>query len=265
MMAIFYGDTWNFSEQGIPGQCIGHDSDKTTGDRFQMDLRSRLRNLLLILLLGLIAGCAQLPKHAQPHFYAPQDEALVSRKGFGYRQLLVTDFKATSLPSDYRQYDHSIGAQSCISIRPSRDLKIHIGQAYYQNMLFYSGTLSHLKFEAIFVPECSWWNPALDRRKTEYVLQHEQIHFALAELAARKLTSKAAYEMQSYIAFGNSYSEVEKEIVEKLKNMGQETMEASLQEHTRFDEDTSLFHDPQAQRKWLKNIEIRLAEGNDNS
>ena len=220
---------------------------------------------MLILLLELTAGCAQLPKHAQPHFYSHQDEALLNRKGFGYRQLQVEDFKAASLPPDYRQYDHSIGAQSCISIRPSRDLKIHIGQAYYQGMLFYSGTISHLKFEAIFVPECSWWNPALDRRKVEYVLQQEQIHFALAELTARELTIKAGSEMQSHIAFGKDYSEVQKELVEKLKNMGQETMKASLQEHTEFDEDTSLFHDPQAQQKWLKKIEIHLAEGNDNS
>ena len=246
------------------GQCIAHDSGNATGDRFQMNLRSSLRNILLILLLELIAGCAQLPKHAQPHFYSHQDEALLNRKGFGYRQLQVEDFKAASLPPDYRQYDHSIGAQSCISIRPSHDLKIHIGQAYYQGMLFYSGTISHLKFEAIFVPECSWWNPALDRRKVEYVLQHEQIHFALAELTARELTIKAGSEMQSHIAFGKDYSEVQKELVEKLKNMGQETIKASLQEHTDFDEETSLFHDPQTQRKWLKNIEIHLTEGNDN-
>lgn len=230
-----------------------------------MDHRPRLSYLLLLPLLGLLAGCARLPEHAQPRFHTPQDEDLASRKGFSYRQLLVADFQAASLPPEYRQYDTTIGAQSCISIRPSSDLKLHIAHAYYQNMLFYSGTISNLKFEAIFVPECSWWNPALDRRKKEYVLEHEQIHFALAELVARKMTSTAAYEMQSYIAFGDSYAEVQQELVEKLKKMGQETMEASLQEHTDFDEDTSLFHDPQTQRKWLENIKTRLAVGNDNS
>jgi hypothetical protein len=242
-----------------------HDSGSTARDEFQMDHRTRLRNLLLLLLLGLLASCAQLPEHAQPRFHAPQGDNLASGKGFSYRQLLAEDFQAASLPPEYRQYDHTIGAHSCISIRPSRDLKIHIVHANYQDMLFYSGTILNLKFEAIFVPECSWWNPALDRRKKEYVLEHEQIHFALAELVARKLTSTAAYELQSYIAFGVSYTEVQQELIEKLKNMGQETMESSLQEHTDFDEDTSLFHDPQTQRKWLESIKTRLAVGNDNS
>jgi hypothetical protein len=56
------------------------------------------------------------------------------------------------------------------------------GQSYF------FGRIDHLAFEAVMIPERSWWNPAIQANMTGYVLQHEQIHFALTELAARKLT-----------------------------------------------------------------------------
>ena len=148
-----------------------------------MNHRSQLKIVLVLFLLGLIVGCVQLPKHAQPQFYAPEKNGLATKKGFGYRQLAVKDFQAEELPSDYRQYNHRIGARSCISIRPSRGSDIPIIRSYYHDMSFYVGTISQLTFEAIFVPECSWWNPDLAKGREAYVLQHEQIHFALTELA----------------------------------------------------------------------------------
>jgi hypothetical protein len=127
-------------------------------------------------------------------------------------------------------------------------------------MLFYGGTISQLKFEAIFVPGCSWWNKEIAKSKEEYVLQHEQIHFALAELAARKLTDEAGYEVKNYLAVGNTYDQIREEIMEKLKNMVRDTMELSLEDHTEFDEDTSIFHDTHIQQKWLEDVHARLGE-----
>lgn len=225
-----------------------------------MDNRSLFCHILLLLLLGLMVSCVQLPEHAQPRLVFPPIDNLTSREGFGYRQLDIKDFKATFLPADYRQYDHEIGAQSCISIRPSRDSKFNVVQSSYQNMLFYAGTISQLTFEAIFVPDCSWWNSKIAKSREQYVLQHEQIHFALAELAARKLTDEINSEVKSYLAIGNTYNEVQKDIMEKLKILEQEAMEKSLEEHTDFDEDTSLFYDPRVQRRWLENVNVRLAE-----
>lgn len=166
-----------------------------------MDNGSLLKHLLLLLLLGVTVGCVyQLPEHSKPRFLAPGIDDQTSKKGFSYRQLEVIDFQAKSLPGDYRQYSHDIGAQSCISIRPSGGAKINIVQAYYQEMLFYAGTISQLTFEAIFLPDCSWWNPEIAKSREGYVLQHEQIHFAVMELAARKLNSEAIYEAKSYLA-----------------------------------------------------------------
>lgn len=226
-----------------------------------MNSGSLIRNVLLLLLV-FTASCVTLPEHGKPKFVAPESIELTDKKGFTYRQLKRKDFQARSLPAESRQYRHNIGAQSCISIRPSEGSKISIVQSHYQGMLFYAGSLAQLTFEAIFVPDCSWWNPGIARSKEEYVLQHEQIHFALAELAARKLSSEARSEMQDYLAIGNDYNEVQEEIIEKLREMGRQLMEMNIKEHTDFDEDTSLFYDPRAQQRWLENVNIRLAAQN---
>jgi hypothetical protein len=220
-----------------------------------------LKYIFLLFLLGLTVGCVhQLPEHGKPRFIATETENLTSRNGFTYRLLEMNDFQAKSLPADYHKHSRNIGALSCISIRPSRSAKITIVQSYFQDMLFYGGTISQLKFEAIFVPDCSWWNKKIARNKEEYVLQHEQIHFALAELAARKLTDEAGYEVKNYLAIGNTYDQIREEIMGKLKSMVRDTMELSLEDHTDFDEDTSIFHDTQVQQKWLEDVHARLGE-----
>jgi hypothetical protein len=227
-----------------------------------MNHRSELKKILLslLLLLVFVAGCVQLPKYAQPRFHTPENSGLSGREGFSYRQLSVKDFQAESLSPYYDQYNHHIGAQSCISVRPSKDVMVRIIQSYYKDMSFYVGTISQLKFKAVFVPECSWWNPNLARNREKYVLQHEQIHFALTELAARKLTSKVSDEVKSYLAIGDTYIETQKEINEKLQTLVREAMKISMEEHTNFDENTSMYYDPGVQRRWLQQVNASLAE-----
>ncbi len=41
------------------------------------------------------------------------------------------------------------------------------------------------------LPERSWWNPGIPAGLRTYVLRHEQINFALTEIAARRLTQES--------------------------------------------------------------------------
>jgi hypothetical protein len=54
----------------------------------------------------------------------------------------------------------------------------------------FEATARNLRFEAIMDPKASWWHEELDSISTAYVLQHEQIHFAIFELKARSLNSR---------------------------------------------------------------------------
>jgi len=213
-----------------------------------------------LFLFGWLAACAQLPDYARPRFHVPENGVAASRDGFTYRPLAIEDFQAASLPPEYSEYDHHINAHSCISIRPRRDTKIRITQGAYETQSFYVGSIPQITFEALFVPACSWWNPEVPERRIAYVLEHEQIHFALAEIAARKLTRDAREELQDYLAVNNSYQEVQEELKTKIKDMAHAAMESGFEEHTDFDEDTSLYHDPRAQRWWLQEVEARLEE-----
>ena len=228
--------------------------------RFLMRHSRWLKTLLWLTLVGLVMGCVRLPDYARPRFHVPEDGSTLSREGFAYRPLTIQDFRATSLPPGYIQYDHHINAHSCITIRPSRGLKVRITQGVYEGRSSYVGSFSQVTFEAIFVPACSWWNPDVAKNRKAYVLQHEQIHFALAELAARKLSREAQEELKDYLAINEGYREVQEELNEKIKAMTRASMEASFAEHTAFDEDTSLYHDPRAQRWWLEEVEARLAK-----
>lgn len=225
-----------------------------------MSKKRSFKTLLFLIFVCLIAGCVRLPEHARPRFHVPEDGINTREEGFGYRQLKVKDFEAESLTPDYFQYNHVINAQSCISIRPSQASKIRIVQSYYQDVLLYLGTVAELTFEAIFIPSCSWWNPDLPGQRVAYVLEHEQIHFALSELAARKLTKEAIAEMKGYLAIGDSYNESRKDLLGKLKILAQKAIAVSIEEHTDFDKEASLFYDPETQRKWLQKVNVRLAE-----
>jgi hypothetical protein len=62
-------------------------------------------------------------------------------------------------------------------------------------------------------------NPDISREKLEYVLAHEQIHFALMEIAARKLTRDVRKEAKIFIAVQSTYQDTQDEISAKIGDM----------------------------------------------
>jgi len=206
-----------------------------------------------------ISSCAPLPDYARPQFYTHPDTAGAGVTGFSYRDLEIDDFKAGTLPADYQQYRNSINARSCLSIRPSRITSAQISRVHYYGNLIYVGSFTDISFEALFIPSCSWWNHAVSEKKTDYVLQHEQIHFALAELTARKVTHELTKKMQDYTAVGGADAEVKEELMKVLLDSAHEMIASDLNVHTDFDEDTSMFFDQDEQNSWFNQIEKRLA------
>ena len=210
-------------------------------------------NLFLILL----GGCAQLPEYARPRIINLEQEPTIL-DGFGYRQLTRNDFKASS-PSVYDTLQNShLQARSCLKIRPA--VKAIISKGVIHGNPVYVARFSEVRFEAIFLPDCSWWNPKVSVKRTAYVLQHEQIHFAIAELEARKLSKRAGGEMTDYFAFGDSMEEVQQELSKIIQKDIQKFTQDGLDEHLKFDNETSMFFAPYVQQNWLKKVESKLAE-----
>jgi hypothetical protein len=217
------------------------------------------RIIIVVVSVLFISSCAPLPEYARPKFYTHPDTAKAWETGFSYRDLKIDDFKAKTLPPDYQQYHQSINARSCLSIRPSRLTNAQISKVPYYGNLLYVGNFTHISFEAVFIPSCSWWNQAVSEKKIDYVLQHEQIHFALAELTARRVTVELTRKMQDYTAVGGADVEVKEDLMKVLLDSAHEMIESDLKTHTDFDEDTSMFFDQDEQNSWFNQIEKQLS------
>jgi hypothetical protein len=211
--------------------------------------------MLLMQLFLLLSGCAQLPEYARPHIMEIDNKQEGLKKGITYRQLTIDDFQALELPANIEPHAKSIGAHTCCQIRVAKDSKFTITRGYLNQQLHYFGSIKYIVFEAVMDPECSWLNPDISGKKLEYVLEHEQIHFALMEIAARKLTREARKEAKNFIAIQSTYEDTQEEILAKIRGMVLTASQAVLKEHTSFDEDTSLYFDPKGQRWWLDWVE----------
>ena len=110
----------------------------------------------------------------------------------------------------------------------------------------YSARVEQVVFEAVMIPEKSWWNPHLEKGREDYVLQHEQIHFALMEIAARQLTARVARKKPDFTIFYSSYQAAQKTLMERVNDLIAETRTDLLKEHTAFDEEASMHYSPKA-------------------
>ena len=214
-----------------------------------------IKSVLFIQLLFLLSGCAQLPEYARPRILDIDNKQEGFKNEITYRQLTVDDFQALELSANIRPHANKIGAHTCSRIRVAKDSEFRITSGYLNQQIYYFGSLNNIAFEAVMGPECSWMNPNLFGKKLEYVLEHEQIHFALMEIAARKLTQKYRKEKNKFIAIQLTVEETRKEIAAEIRSMIRTANQEVLQEHTSFDEDTSLYFDPEGQKWWLDRVE----------
>ncbi len=219
-----------------------------------------LRYAVLSLSLIWVSACAQLPDYAKPRTMPTDEIRNGIATGFTYRPLTLKDFRATSLPKNLSTHGESINAQSAILIRLRADSKFSITPWPLSDQVKYLGSINHLAFEAVIIPDKSWWNPKIKPALTGYVLQHEQIHFALTELAARKLTTDAQKWASDFVVIRQTPREVYNEIVQQIKEKINSALETNQKRHLEFDEETSLFHSPSWQAWWLEEVEEELRQ-----
>lgn len=216
------------------------------------------RYILIPLLLSLLlsSGCGGLPEYAQPHFF-PADRT-ISGDTFTYRELTRADFQATSVPDRLSKHKKRLNAHTTVSIRPVFGAKYIVSKGMIGEQQLFHGRVENLAFEAVMIPEQSWWNPAVGSKRRDYVLQHEQIHFALMELAAKQLTLKVKEDPFLVSVYGNSVIDVKRDLSEELGRLLEETQRLSLESHTDFDEDTSMRHNPDIQQEWYDDVLAEL-------
>jgi hypothetical protein len=214
------------------------------------------------LLALLLLGCSTLPEYAAPKGGVVDAGQLDSSDVIGYRQLTRADFRGTQAPPEFAPVAARVGAATCGQVRTTADTTFSINwrQETPTSAKRHWVEVKKLEFMALMDRRCSWWNEKAASRAPGYVLQHEQIHFALYELGARKLNALVASISRDMKAEGSSQQEVQAHAQKALNEALQKATEELLERNREFDEDTSLGYRPDRQRAWLKKVTEELAE-----
>ena len=217
-----------------------------------------LKYVVLSVSLGLVPTCAELPEYARPHMVQSDELQMKPPTGFAYRPLTREDFRATSLSGQQAEHAERINAYTATLIRLSADSSFRITSGDLYGQRYFFGRIERLGFEAVMLPDRSWWSPRIPANMGDYVLQHEQIHFALTELAARQLTIDIQKWASEVLVMEPTPQEVQAELSKQIKDRINAAMQVNLKRQAEFDEDTSLFFNPKWQRWWALTVEEEL-------
>jgi hypothetical protein len=206
--------------------------------------------LALFCLLPLGCGSA-LPDYALPQSGLKTDEEIAGGDLIRYRILTRDDFRGESPQGDAAQYAGEMGAQTALLIKhgPIDIQWVRKGDGV-------EGGVRNLTYQAWMDRSKSWWNPVAPEG---YVLQHEQVHFALTEVEARKLDGQAAA-----LSKRNFRADTPKELRISIENemnaLLHQTMERLLTRSLAFDEETSNTVAIAAQETWWQGVQDELKE-----
>jgi hypothetical protein len=212
-----------------------------------------------LLVVGL-AGCSRLPAYARPQGALMDPSSTADEDLIEYRTLTKADFQGPKPNGEAAEHVDAMGAQTYAIVRPDPNIKLLVtGRERANGVMHYSGKLTApLHFRAQMDRKKSWWNPTLRDVPESYVLQHEQIHFAIAALEAQGLNDRAAALTSSIHAEGDSEGEVKSAIQEKLDAIIRGALDRLIERNGKFDEDTSARYVPKKQDEWWRRVSSEL-------
>jgi hypothetical protein len=212
----------------------------------------RLRGLVG-LVATVLAACSALPEHARPRVELMDSAAYRPLDVIRYRQISREDFRADSPPESVAEHAAASGAYTCANLVPDAETQVRVVATREPGT--YLATLVEARFHAEMDRACSWWNPRGTRLPSAYVLQHEQIHFALVEIHARRLSA----EVQRLRLETDSPRSAHQELQRRYDALVRAAVARLLRDNTDFDEDTSARYEPERQSRWLARVQAELA------
>ncbi len=206
-----------------------------------------------IALLLLATACARLPDYAMPRVELVEASQLARTDGISYRKLTRGDFRAKQAPLADAGHAAQMSAFTCANVVPKGELQMELRQQSAGGAFVARPTKA--TFVARMDRNCSWWNPAPSSDASTYILQHEQIHFAIAEVAARDLTK----HVRQLSATGDSPEQTAAALQRAIDGVFRDGMHEMTERNSDFDRDTSGRHDPELQQRWYDRVSGELA------
>ncbi len=204
----------------------------------------------------LLCGGGGLPEFAQPR--GSVGIAFDAGDAIPYRSLTRDDFRGSEPPPHLAPHRERIGAATCAWIVTTPETAVAIAPLPDRGAPEYQAVPVALGFQAFMDRSCSWWNDEQGDLAADYVLEHEQIHFALFELAARRLNARAREISESVTAVGATPEEAADVAEQRLRAVLERVLGEALERNREFDEETSFGHSEQRQRVWKQQVEHEL-------
>ena len=219
------------------------------------------RRSLALLIVGVVATFAvatsSVAGQARPRAFDP--ELLRTGDVIRYRDLERDDFLAEHPPVETEGMHDQLGAATCVFLAtdPETSVRSSYDRRDLENGLV-RAEVEDLGFLAFMDRECSWWNPAPLALPDAYILQHEQIHFALFEIAARRLNRRVdELTRQMQIVSTNQQSAFD-EISRQIDVEIQRAMNEVLARSNEFDRETSRTFRQDRQNWWWQQVSAEL-------
>lgn len=229
-------------------------------------MRSGSRCWICALVIALLASPAgaldPLPDEARGSTWQLDPSKKGATDLIGYRSLTRKDFRAQQPPPQARAAADRLGAATCSYLVPDQEsLRIRATpRKRKEGSWEYVAKPDRLHFRGAMDRRCSWWNDRQKQLAPGYVLAHEQIHFALTEIHARRLNQRAAELVDRMTAVDRDADRAIAAAQAKLQRLLEDEARTLLARNDRFDGDASLGYRPEAQEAWRKRVEKELRE-----
>jgi hypothetical protein len=201
------------------------------------------RFVALSLVVSAVIGCAPYPEGRR-----------IRSVDFGefvaYRPLTRDDFRSEVATGFTVPDEEKIQAAICLDVlvRPN-DVVTRAGNGGYV------ATLDEPIFFAVMSRTCSFWSPD-ESLPDEHVLEHEQIHFAIAELQARRLNVGASDFVRQIYTEGAELGSVSQRAQGELRAILDAAKKAASDRSRVFD--LEVRRDRVRQRAWLHKLTADL-------
>ena len=176
-----------------------------------------------------------------------------------YRNLARDDFRADDPPGEIAHMHAQLGAATCVFIATDPEMAIRASGPDAERGLVHA-RVEKLGFLAFMDRECSWWNPAPVSLPAEYILQHEQIHFALFEVAARRLNRRTAQLADQFQSISTSQQGAVDELRRRLDAELQAAVDEALRRSKALDDETSRALRQDRQEWWWRSVSEELEQ-----
>ncbi len=219
----------------------------------------KYHSLLAITVAFVVGGCAHNYDPPTATYY--KAGTIYGADTIEYQTLRRGDFKATTPPNAGIGKPEAASAAlvAAVNVAPESEFAIVPLKSASDSTRF-EATVHKLRFHAIMDRNKSWWRSEIDSKSTAEVLEHEQIHFAIYEVAARDLNARLPEIAARIRSTGQTADEARSAAKARLESELHAARQRTAQRQSEFDKDTSNGMDRKRQKEWWDRIQAELVE-----